>query len=455
MKIDCLVAEIGSTTTVINAFDKLNTASPVFIGQGLSSTTTNDVTIGLNNAINDLQRNLNKIDIQATNIFASSSSAGGLKMTVHGLVYDMTVKAAKEAALGAGANIKMITSGKLTKFDLQKLVKIQPNIIMLAGGVDYGETSTAIYNANEIASLHLNIPVLYAGNIAAQDLIKEIFTNQNQEEFLFITANVYPKIDVLDVNEARTIIQDVFEKHITKSFGMEKVREIVNGTIIPTPGAVMEATILISKHLGNVITVDIGGATTDIHSVCEDSLEASKIMLNPEPSIKRTVEGDLGVFINKDNIIEMIGKDKLLKDLNVSLKEYDNLLFNYKPIPDKDHIRFVERLSLEALNKAIERHAGKYTIIYGANGKKKIAEGKDLTEVDYLIATGGPLTKLPNRVKIIQDMLNVKDDLRLKPKPSTKILIDNYYIMASLGVLAKKYPEAAYLLLKQSLKIGD
>lgn len=455
MKIDCLVAEIGSTTTVINAFDKLNTNSPVFIGQGFSKTTINDVTIGLNNAIKDLQKNLNRVDIDATNIFASSSSAGGLKMTVHGLVYDMTVKAAKEAALGAGANIKMITSGKITKFDLEKLVKIQPNIIMLAGGVDYGETATAIYNANEIAALQLNIPVIYAGNIVAQDSIKEIFGNHNQKEFLFITANVYPKIDTLDVNEARNIIQDVFERHITKSIGMEKVREIVNGKIIPTPGAVMEATILMSKYLGNVITVDIGGATTDIHSVCEDSLEASKVMLNPEPSIKRTVEGDLGVYINKDNIIDMIGKDKLLKELNISLIEYDNLLSSYKPIPEDDQIGFVERLSLEALNKAIERHAGKYTIIYGASGKKKVAEGKDLTEASYLIATGGPLTKLPNRVKIIQDMLNIKDDLRLKPRPSTTILIDNNYIMASLGVLAKSYPEAAYLLLKQSLKLGD
>jgi hypothetical protein len=44
-------------------------------------------------------------------------------MTVHGLVYDMTVRAAKEAALGAGANIKFITSGRLRKLDLKRSKK--------------------------------------------------------------------------------------------------------------------------------------------------------------------------------------------------------------------------------------------------------------------------------------------------------------------------------------------
>lgn len=455
MRIDCLVTEIGSTTTVVNAFDKINTKSPVFIGQGLAETTIADVTIGLKDAITDLKNSLNLIDLCVKEILASSSSAGGLKMTVHGLVYDMTVKAAKEAALGAGANIHMITSGKISKYDLDKIKKLQPNIIMLAGGVDYGEVDTAIFNAKQIADLKLNIPVIYAGNIVAREKIADIFKSNNQENFLSIAANVYPKIDVLDVNEARIIIQNVFEQNITNSVGMEKVRNIVTGTIMPTPGAVMEATILIQQHLGNVVTIDIGGATTDVHSVCSDSTDVSKIMINPEPFMKRTVEGDLGVYVNKDNIIEMIGKDNLAKELNISFKELDYLISTYKPIPEDKHISLVETLSLKALNEALSRHAGRYTTIYGTSGIKKIAEGKDLTAVDYIIGTGGPLTKLLNKVSIIQKMLDKVDEFSLKPKPTTKILFDSKYIMASIGVLAKKYPDAALLLLKQSLNIGE
>ena len=57
MKIDLLVAEIGSTTTVVNAFNDLDTC-PKFIGQGQSATSVleGDVNIGLKGAIDDLKK---------------------------------------------------------------------------------------------------------------------------------------------------------------------------------------------------------------------------------------------------------------------------------------------------------------------------------------------------------------------------------------------------------------
>ena len=42
--------------------------------------------------------------------------------------------------------------------------------------------------------------------------------------------------------------------------------------------------------------------------------------------------------------------------------------------------------------------------------------------------------------------------MMLYPKPCRlKLLYDNHYIMASLGVLSKEYPDAALNLLKQSI----
>ena len=103
---DLLVAEIGSTTTVVSAFDQLD-SDPVLVGQGQFPTTVaeGDGNIGLAGAIRDLANNLGE-EINWKRLMASSSAAGGLRMTVHGLVYDMTVRAAREAALGAGANLK-------------------------------------------------------------------------------------------------------------------------------------------------------------------------------------------------------------------------------------------------------------------------------------------------------------------------------------------------------------
>ena len=247
MKIDVLVAEIGSTTTVVNAFLGIHTNNPKFIGQGQAPTSVfegGDVRNGLNGAIDDLAKNLGVDNIEYDDMFATSSAAGGLKMTVHGLVYDMTAKAAKEAALGAGAVIHKVTAGKLRRLDLKEIKEIKPNIILIAGGVDYGERDTALYNAELIAGLNLGVPVIYAGNIENQEEIKLIFEDTNYK--LYIVENVYPKIDYLNIEPTRKVIQNVFEEHITNAPGMEHIKELVNENITPTPGAVMEASKLLN-----------------------------------------------------------------------------------------------------------------------------------------------------------------------------------------------------------------
>ncbi|MBS4535390.1 glutamate mutase L [Clostridium sp. D2Q-14] len=454
MKINILVAEIGSTTTVINAFNEIFTSYPKFIGQGQAPTSVDegDVNIGLNAAIDDLKENLGVDKIGYDKLIATSSAAGGLRMTVHGLVYDMTVKAAKEAALGAGANIHQITSGKLRRTDIKKIKEINPNIILIAGGVDYGERDTAIHNAEKIAELNLNVPIIYAGNIENQEEIRLIFEDTPSK--LYLVENVYPKIDQLNIEPTRRVIQDVFEEHIIHAPGMTKVRDIVNGPIIPTPGAVMLASKLLKEEIGDLITLDVGGATTDLHSVTEGSEEVNRILINPEPVAKRTVEGDLGVYVNMKNIVNRIGVEELASRLNISLEKLEELIKNHKPIPHTDmEKKFVEELTKEATMTSVQRHAGKFRNLYGPSGKKTVAEGKDLTNVKYIVGTGGALTRLPNRVEIMKEIARSNKGNDLFPNKEAKILVDNDYIMASLGVLSKEYPEAALSLLKKSLKI--
>ncbi|NLY67464.1 MAG: DNA mismatch repair protein MutL [Tissierellia bacterium] len=454
MKVDILVAEIGSTTTVVNAFSGIKDPCPSFIGQGQAPTSVleGDVNIGLLSAIEDLRRNLKADSIEYSELFATSSAAGGLKMTVHGLVFDMTVRAAKEAALGAGANIKSITAGKLRNTDLKKIEEIKPNIILIAGGVDYGERDTALYNSEMIAKLDLQIPVIYAGNIENHEEVKELFKGKKSE--LYIVDNVYPRIDELNIEPTRKVIQNVFEKHIIHAPGMEKIRELVTGPIIPTPGAVMEAAKLLYEDIGDLVVIDVGGATTDVHSVTEGSEEITRMQINPEPTAKRTVEGDLGVYVNMKNIVDLIGKEELARDLDLTIDKLEAVIENHTPIPENDlDTAFTEKLTLSAAVTAVKRHAGRLRHLYGPGGKKTIAEGKDLTNIKYIIGTGGALTRLPNRVDILKEIPRSNKGNELLPNTEAEILVDNYYIMASLGVMSINYPEAALKLLKESLKI--
>ncbi len=449
MKVNVLVAEIGSTTTVVNAFNGIGTENPAFIGQGQAPTTVleGDVTIGLKGAIESLRKNL-QADVQWDDMLATSSAAGGLKMTVHGLVYDMTVRAAKEAALGAGGIIKMITSGKLRRTDLKKIQEINPNIILVAGGVDYGERDTAIYNMEMILSMKLNIPIIYAGNIENQEEVRLMCEEAGNQ--LYIVENVYPKIDTLVVEPTRKIIQDAFEEHIIHAPGMAKVRDLIKGPIIPTPGAVMEAAKVLKEEIGDLIIFDVGGATTDLHSVTEGSSEINSILISPEPVAKRTVEGDLGVYVNVMHVVEKIGMDNLKKEF----PDVDELLENYKPIPETDREKqFVERLTKEAVLTSLERHAGHLRYFYTASGKKTVAEGKDLTAIQYIIGTGGALTRLQNNKQILESVKTQAKEQELYPAKAARVLIDEDYILSSLGVLSKSYHDDALLLMKKSLKI--
>ncbi len=454
MFIDVLVAEIGSTTTVVSAYGALDTDKPRFLGQGFAPTSVleGDVRVGLNGAIRSLAEKLGADEIFYGEMFATSSAAGGLRMCVHGLVYDMTVKAAEAAALGAGAIVKLATAGKLTDFDLADMIATKPNLIMLAGGTDYGERETALYNADRLCICGLNVPVIYAGNVQNQSAIKAMFEAKNIP--VYITENVYPKLDKLNIEPARRIIHEVFAEHIVKAPGMEHVRDMVKGSILPTPGAVMEAAQLLYGEIGDLVCVDIGGATTDVHSVTAGSDEISALLTAPEPFAKRTVEGDLGLYVNAKNLVDMLGADTLSRELQLDV---DDVMRHYEPIPKTDaQLKLTERLCLEAGRVALSRHAGQLRYIYTPSGRKTLAEGKDLTAVKYIVGTGGALTRLPDRENILRLIADCnKTGMMLYPRPGElKLLFDDHYIMASLGALSKRYGGEALLLLKQSLNIA-
>lgn len=453
MNIDVLVAEIGSTTTLVNAFAGINTDEPRFIGQGQAPTSVleGDVRIGLEGAVEDLKNRLCLDKIEYGEMLATSSAAGGLRMCVHGLVYDMTVKAAQAAALGAGAIVTMATAGKMSEYDIEDLVASRPNLILLAGGTDYGERETALYNAARIAETGLKAPVIYAGNVQNQRAVMDIFKKAGVS--CTVTENVYPKLDKLNIEPARKIIHKVFEEHIIKAPGMEHIRDMVTGSIMPTPGAVMEAVQLIYNEIGDVVAVDIGGATTDVHSVTGGSEEIGILMTSPEPFAKRTVEGDLGLYVNAKNLIERIGESALQNELGMDMEA---VMANYLPIPKTEgQFKLTERLCREAGLVALERHAGALRYIYTPSGRKTVAEGKDLTAVKTIIGTGGALTRLPHREQLLRALADCNaTGMMLYPKPSKiRLLFDDDYIMASLGVMSKHYPEAALKLMKRSLNI--
>ena len=449
MKIDLLVAEIGSTTTIVNAFSGLMGEDPQWLGQGQAATSVEagDVSIGLEAAIEELRKKLGASELSWEEMLASSSAAGGLKMTVHGLVYDMTVRAAREACLGSGAVIHHVSAGKLRRGDLKRITEVAPKLIYLAGGTDYGEYETALYNAEVLMDHFPDIPLIYAGNISNVEEIKEMAEEKDVK--IYLTENVYPALDQLNIEPSRQLIHQAFEENIVHSSGMEKIRDLVNGPILPTPGAVMEAAILLQKELGDLLVMDIGGATTDLHSVTAGDPAKEDLLVQAEPFAKRSVEGDLGVYVNRKQLFKQFTEEEQ-KHLG-SLAE--RFLLQGGEIPSsEEEILFVQVLAQRAAERAFERHAGQWREHFTGEGMKRLIEGKDLTAVRHVIGTGGALTRLPLGKVILERALAKAPPKALYPAKEVAIHLDNDYLMASLGVLAKTYPKAALKLLKKSLR---
>lgn len=443
-----LVADIGSTITKLSAFGGIAGAEasprggrPRFLGQGTALTTVSegDVGIGLDAARMDLEKSLGE-DTSEALLMAASSAAGGLRMTVHGLTQDMTLRAAREASLGAGAIVTFATAGLMTRDDLDEIRRIRPNIILLAGGVDYGDRRVVVENAKALASLEQAAPLIYAGNRAARGEVQRILEGAGMP--LFLVDNVYPRIDELNIDPVRKVIQEVFARHIITAPGMEKIKERVRGPIVPTPGAVMAATELLARVMDDVMTVDVGGATTDVHSVTEGSPKYVRKSVAPEPRSKRTVEGDLGVYVNAAHIVSAAGD---------ALGPVEQVM----PVPDTEEARRVSvRLARWAVDLSIWRHAGEVRVAYGAQGPSELVEGRDLTAIKTIVGTGGALTRLGMGDKLLKEFRTDPRARKLLPPRDAKVLLDRDYIMAAAGVLSRRFPEAAEILLLESLGVS-
>ena len=211
---------------------------------------------------------------------------------------------------------------------------------------------------------------------------------------------------------------------------MSHLRDLTHWGILPTPGAVLRGAELFAEELGDCLVFDVGGATTDVHSVTEGSVEWSSKMIEPEPRSKRTVEGDLGVFINAQNIVDQEEKS-----------DWNERLTDLAAIPVTDQQKELTHwLCEKAINIGIRRHAGMVSDTYTPTGKKQIVKGKDLTAVKWVIGTGGALTRVEGGADILKEICTGAGKY-LFPSCDATILIDRDYRFSALGTLAQAFPE--------------
>ena len=419
-----LLIDFGSTYTKLRAID-IEQARVLASGQGPSTVTT-DVTVGLDAALADLERKLGGLPAFKYRL-ASSSAAGGLRMVTIGLVRELTAEAARQAALGAGAKVVGTFAYRLTPADDARIAALAPDIILLAGGTDGGNSEVISHNATRIAMSGLACPIVVAGNRdVAQDLVA-VLTQHGKSAVL--TDNVMPSFGVLNIDPAREAIRQVFIDRIVHAKGIDRAAARFDAVLMPTPAAVMEGARLLADGagghggLGDLLVIDIGGATTDVHSVSLGAPSRDGVIQHglPEPRVKRTVEGDLGMRHNAEAIAEAIGLDAIAERSGRGKEEVAAFLtkiaadVEYLP-QTAEEAALDEALAWAAVRLAVQRHAGTLKIVQTVQGPVMVQTGKDLTAIGTIIGTGGPLAHgLAPATVLLAAVADGSDPLSLQP----------------------------------------
>jgi uncharacterized protein (TIGR01319 family) len=464
-----LATDCGSTTTKAILIEKREDEYRLIV-RGEAPTTVEapfeDVTRGVLNAVREVEELSGRTildgeriitptnaDRSGVDVYVSTSSAGGgLQMMVTGVVMTMTAESAQRAALGAGAIVMGVIAsndGRLPHQRVELIRQLRPDMILLSGGVDGGTISHVAELAELIAAadprprfgMGYELPVIYAGNVKAQDVIRNSLDAKCSLEMV---ENLRPVLERENLGPARNKIHDLFMEHVmAHAPGYKKLMTWTHVPIMPTPGAVGLLIHNIARNQGiQVIGVDIGGATTDVFSVFEDTFN-------------RTVSANLGMSYSVSNVLAETGMNNIIRWLPFDVNEAElrnvikNKMIRPTTIPHTlKELRIEQAVAREALRLAFEQHKSMAVGLKGIQQERTISDAfaqtatgatlVDMMNLDLLVGSGGALSHAPKRN---QSALMLIDGFL--PEGITKLAVDSIFMMPQLGVLSTVHEKAA------------
>jgi len=468
-----LATDVGSTTTKARFFGKID-GEWKFLSSGEAPTTVEkpveDVTMGIRNAVREIEELTGHriVDRESEelrfimprtgertgiDVYVSTSSAGGgLQMIVQGVAKSITAESAERAALGAGAivmDVLSVDDERDTYEKINVLRFLRPDMVLMAGGVD-GGTKEHVLEMAEILGVakprprfevDFLLPVVYSGNKDATQDVKLLLCDNFDVR---ATENLRPKIEVENVEPARNAILGLFMEHVmAHAPGYEKLKKLVSTSIMPTPAGEGMMVLKFSELKGvNSIGVGLGGATTNVYSYFDGRF-------------LRTVSANLGMSYSVGNVLKETGIENIKKWIptKVSEEEVMGIIYNkmIRPttIPMALEDLIVEHaLARESIRMAFNHHKYLARELKGLKRERTISDifeevkaedtYLDLNRLNYVIGTGGLLSRAPRRSQSMMILIDA-----FQPVGFTSLVQDSVFMMPHLGVLSTIHPEIA------------
>jgi uncharacterized protein (TIGR01319 family) len=474
-----LCVDVGSTFTKAVLVDA---AVGRVLGTAQHPTTLPDVMRGIAAVREELAEGAGRFgaeaeDVLSAEILACSSAGGGLRLAVVGHERLVTAEAGQRVALSAGGRVVHLSSGPLTPEGVQALRDSRPDLIVLTGGTDGGNSDVVLHNARRIGIARLTAPVVLACNRDAADAAATELRNRGRS--VTVTENVLPSIGVLNPVPAREAIRAAFLEHVIGGKGLSSQKFRINGktfrqlVLAPTPDAVLTGVEALADGQG-LLLVDVGGATTDVYSVLpKDQGRAEED--RPETGIgqaaagdwlsARTVEGDLGVRSGALGVVDAAlveglaeeeeagrlrqyiqgraGNARLTEDAQASGQSGEARIER----PDRQN---EQRLAHLAVLTALRRHG---------RPSRPGAPPRPLREVGLVVGSGGVLRHAtqPQRAGVLNSVLTDHPGGWTVPEEAA-LAVDVRYTVFAAGLLnGRARPEAVRRLAASGLEwlLGD
>src|SRR5215831_2332444 len=463
-----LATDCGSTTTKAILIERGADGYRLIV-RGEAPTTVEapfeDVTRGVLNAVREVEELAGRRILDGESIvspqsgdvgvdlyLSTSSAGGGLQMTVSGLVMQMTGESAQRAALGAGAivmDVIALNDGRRPHEKIRRLRQLRPDMILLSGGTDGGDTKRVVEIAEVLAAADpkarlgagYELPVIYAGNRDAAPMVRQTLESRTA---LTVVPNLRPALERENLAPARDAIHELFMEHVmAHAPGYKKLMSWTPVPVMPTPGAVGIIIEKVAKRDGvAVVGVDIGGATTDVFSVFQGVFN-------------RTVSANLGMSYSVSNVMAEAGIENILRWVPFEVDEVDlrnrikNKMIRPTTIPQTLEDLVIEQaIAREALRLAFEQHRMLATTLKGVQTERTISDIMaqsqsgaslvDLLDLGLLVGSGGVLSHAPRRVQAAAMMVDA-----FLPEGLTHLAVDSIFMAPQLGVLSTVHEPAA------------
>ena len=369
-------------------------------------------------------------------VLVCSSAGGGLRLAVVGYEREVTAEAGFRVGLSAGAKVVHVASGAMTGADVTALRAAAPDLVLLVGGTDGGNADVLLHNARRIAKARLGAPVVVAGNTEAADDVAALLASTGRR--FVVTGNVLPRIGVVAPEAARAAIREVFLTHVIGGKGLSRGRGFAELVRAPTPDAVLRGVEVLADVVGgDVLVVDVGGATTDVYSVITPQGEDATIHREVVGTLwhARTVEADLGMRWNAEGVVEAADRERM--PLSRTVVHWAAVV-----AADTGHLARTEKqwaaeeeLAATAAVVAVRRH-----------GRPPHASERPrpLADVALVVGSGGVLRHAPGGLgDRVLARVTADHGGGWRVPEAARTRVDTAYVLFAVGLLADGYPEAA------------